>query len=696
MTIETLQKERDVLVSEIGGREGVQEGAILASQKALAQAAQSVADAALARKEEAEASFNLIDAQVKSHLAERLEDFLPQSVASSEISAVKGELLLSKIAMKSSLSLSSVFDLFAREKDRASSVLAVTSFTVEGPDKLSLSRGLIQKIRLMLHQTKFSRLAIDISSECIRLLSASQWPSLLSSDASIDLGTFVAHTVPSLDSSISEQLLLLKKEGCLSPHQSNLNVLTQALATTQAAVKKITNEAGIQLVPESWSPPSLEASKSISMAKFYCQGILAVISTIIADDNDKAQHGALMLHSLMERVDKLCSEISLVSSNFSGADLTNESVIDSVTSNARDISIITFELFLSMETLCSSQEISTSQLPELNAKVLSTSNAIAKISAYFRTNQMEGEGQIPLLSPESTDPWVSVVQAATKALRVSGESDLNYEVRGRTLEEQLSLAVENDAKLSIADAKIKNLEKNLSTRSKEVLIQNTRLQELETLLVQSGSLSSPRPPDISIVPSAEASELKEEIKVLNETMEVLLSQVDEYEREIRTLKDKNSRGSRNVLNSAKKGPSLDTDFSLSSLGIGSPQKTRQDLGSSNPSLEAALFWPALRSALSDASMWKSKCVSDKFRQLPPISGTAFNSNSDLLNQQRLLSLACADVRLAKASIGIIKLDDSISLPRLMLTAGRWRTATAIRRLESVTETARFVVAAKVA
>jgi len=141
---------------------------------------------------------------------------------------------------------------------------------------------------------------------------------------------------------------------------------------------------------------------------------------------------------------------------------------------------------------------------------------------------------------------------------------------------------------------------------------------------------------------------------------------------------------------------LDTDFSLSSLSIGSPQKLRQDSGSTNLSLEAALFRPALRNALSDASMWKSKSVSDRLRQLPPISGTSTRSNADILNQQRLLSLACANARLAKANIDIIKLDDTKSSPRSLLIHERRRSVIAILRLESVTESSRIAVAARVA
>lgn len=698
LTIETLQKERGILIAEIGGREGAQEGAILVSQKALSQAAQSVAEASLARKKEAEVSFNLIDAQVKSHLAERLEDFLPQSVASSEISAVKGELLLSKIAMKASLSLSSVYDIFERTKNQASIVLEAISSALEVPVKLLISRGLSQRIGVIFHETKFSHLAIEVSAECVRLLTAGQWPLLLSSDASVDLGTLVAHTVPLLDSSISEQLLLLKKEGCLSPHQSNLNILTQALSTTQAAVKDATNEDSSPLVPHTWFPPSLEASKSISTAKFYCRGTLAALSAIIIDENDKTQTGALMLNSLVKKVETLCIEVSAASSTFSGVDFTDNAIVESATSMSRDLRTASFDFFSAVEALCNSQEIHSSQLPELDAKVVSTSTRVAKLSAFFRTNQIEADGQsqTALLSPESTDPWVNVIEAATKVQRARGESDLNYRVRGRSLEEQLSIAVENDAKLSIADAKIKSLEKNLATRSKEISIQNSRLQELETVLAQSRSIESPKRPETFTAPSEEFSEFKEEIRVLNEAMEVMQSQVEEYEREIRSLKDQKSRGSRNAPNSARKGPSLDTDFSLSSLGIGSPQKIRQESGSFNLSLEAALFRPALRNAISDASMWKSKAVSDKLRQLPPISRTSTRNIAYITNQRQLLSLASANVRLVRATIGIVKLDDTQSSARLFLQGERRRAATAIQRLESATESTRIVIAARVA
>jgi len=68
---------------------------------------------------------------------------------------------------------------------------------------------------------------------------------------------------------------------------------------------------------------------------------------------------------------------------------------------------------------------------------------------------------------------------------------------------------------------------------------------------------------------------------------------------------------------------LDADFSLSKLGLGSPQQHKQlqqqDLFSARMlSLEASLFRPALRLARSDASMWKSRVIDDVLFKLPPL------------------------------------------------------------------------------
>ena len=48
-------------------------------------------------------------------------------------------------------------------------------------EKISITSNISQQVGTMVHQTKFTQLVIDTSSECLRLLSDSQWPEVLSS-----------------------------------------------------------------------------------------------------------------------------------------------------------------------------------------------------------------------------------------------------------------------------------------------------------------------------------------------------------------------------------------------------------------------------------------------------------------------------------------------------------------------------------
>ncbi len=683
-TIETLQKEKESLLTDLGGREGVKKDALVASQKALAQAAQSVADAAAARKKEATASFHLIDAQVKSHLAERLEDFLPQNIASTEISAVKGELLLSKIAMKASLSLSSVSDIFERSLKKTRNLLDDVENGSADAENLVISGTVAQQIGIVLHETKFTQLAIDLSTDCIRLLSVGQWPDLISSSASVDLGMFILHSVSVLDSAISEQLMLLKREGCLSPHQSNLNILTQAMTSTRATLMDAVDDDGNQIIPLHWSPPCLDAFKSVSSSKFQCLGSAAIISSVVSfvakTSSDSCTN---IIFSLAAKMDKLCKDLLTASNSLTGVDVIDNEIVKDVSAIASSIHNASSNLFASTEAAFTSHEVESERLVDLDTCVDVVTLSVTKLIAVLRNHKVEGVHS-NCLSPETTDPWAGVIEISRK---VGEADDLNYVVRGRNLEDQLVVAVENDAKLAIAESKVKSLEKNLATRSKEIAIQNSRLLELESLLAQTNiEPNSPQKPPMQV---EEVNELKEEIRVLNEAMEVMQSQVEEYEKEIRSLKDQKLK-SRRAPGPTRKSASLDGDYSLSNLGIGSPQKIQrgQESAAKSLSLDSALFRPALRSALSDASMWKSKVIAEKLLELPPLPTISTQNHSDLVNKRNQLSLACANLRHNKAAIEIIKLSESnrsgVQLPiRSQIISEREKTRNALERLQNI-------------
>ena len=264
--------------------------------------------AAYARKKEAEASFHYVDAQYFSYLSERLESLLPQSgsveegmsggggfgVARMEVMGVKGELTLGKVAVKASLGLRGIGDLFGDVIDKAKALITITTITTDptitSMQSIPISESLSQNILTVTHQTNFAQLAIRLSSECVRRLALGQWPDVMTSDASLDFGSSAIHSLGALDIAISELLFTLKDEGSLSPHRSNLSILGQALVSSKLALSISCSDGGNGgndggKKAAEWSPPGLALFEKISSAKFYCLGAGSLLASMVADED---------------------------------------------------------------------------------------------------------------------------------------------------------------------------------------------------------------------------------------------------------------------------------------------------------------------------------------------------------------------------------------------------------------------------
>jgi hypothetical protein len=154
-------------------------------------------------------------------------------------------------------------------------------------------------------------------------------------------------------------------------------------------------------------------------------------------------------------------------------------------------------------------------------------------------------------------------------------------------------------------------------------MQNARLSELEKLLAKTNAQPSARIKSSDMSSSAENQGLKQEIRVLTEAMDVLHRQVEDYESEIRFLKDSKSpsarvrsRTPRRTFTADLRERSGSTD-SLPGLAVGD--------GSSG-AFEAALFRPALQAARRDAAQWKAKAAISTLLDLPPLHASTFSSN----------------------------------------------------------------------
>lgn len=720
---EKLHEEKNALLALQQGGEGMKNHVVAASQKALTQAAQLVSAAAKARKQQAEASFHLVNAQINRYLSDRLDSFLPKAVASSEISSVKGELSLAKVSMKASLSLTGVADIFENIIQNATNMIESTVIERKTMEIIPVSDMLSQEFENIIHQTKFSQLTIKVSSECLKILAMGQWPDLVTNNMSVDLGNTIIHSIAPLDAAISEPLFILNEEGTLSQHRFNLNILAEAHKTFYVALSSATNVDGEVILLPDWNPPSLTAFEDFSSAKFFCYGAGSLLASIIKDvaykDSNLISTSASsqigkgdVIADVLIKIDQMNTDIMKASEQLTGLNVMDSKVVDDFGKASSEWKKLSEELFSLIEGLCSNKEIMVSEIAACESICEASNSCVAKLASLLRLSKVvQEEGmQMHPLSPETVDPWGGIIKIVQKVRITDGDSeDLNYILRARSIEEEISTAVSQIPKLSVAEASIISLKKTLATRLKEVSMQNSRLSELEKVLsTQTSIVPSPRPVPTSSTSSEEAHSLKEEIRVLTEAMEVLDTTVNEYEREIRLLKEQQKPkavGKRGMQSTPRKTLSLGTDFSLAKLGLGSPQKPQQASATELLSLEASLFRPALRSARSDASMWKSKAVKDDLLKLPQLRISPQNANNfEVLNSRKKLILANAEVRRVKATVTILDLSkiknknldsQTVSIfeaqSKLQILNEKLKASSAMNRLEEASNNARQVL-----
>jgi len=322
------------------------------------------------------------------------------------------------------------------------------------------------------------------------------------------------------------------------------------------------------------------------------------------------------------------------------------------------------ELLSAAKEVLSGGPIDAAKIEECNFAAEKAMKCVARLSSILRSNrvtELEGRNCHPL-SPESEDPWGETARLVRSVLRSVGtgdEDDLNHIARARVVERRLSDAIDGETQLSIAKARVVSLEKSLSSRSKEIGLQNARLSELEQLLAQTmdhQTTTASRSPDKKAKLAKEVDTLKEENRVLNEAMETLHAQVDEYEREIKALK---AVGRAAAPPSARKPPRKSASFGgelhSSVLGEFAPAGPLVSAPKAL-ALEAALFRPALSAARTEAMAWKAKAVGNTMASLRPLSVSKPGRKTHECAEA--LSLAEAKLRSTRATFSVVDLSKS--------------------------------------
>eukprot|EP00984_Skeletonema_dohrnii_P002936 scaffold1004_cov120-Skeletonema_dohrnii-CCMP3373.AAC.2 len=701
-SISNLKQEKAALMTLTEGNQGEKSQLLAASKKALAQAAQLAVDAAEARKRDADAVFDRLTARSATYLSERLESFLPSGLVSAELAAVKGEMNLAKVADKASVSLGTVEEIFNQAIERGTAGLSEFNVVEEGSSAV-LSDASTQQIAVMLHQSEFANIAVEAASDILRLMAAGQWPEFLSQDLSADLGSIMVHSMAPLDLSLTEQLKLLKEEGILSPLRSSLTDLNQSVLNAKVALQGATDESGKAVIPEDWNPPGWEALKSLSAGRFACLGAAAVISSAVLpiDDADSEPPAATLprLSAALEKAKSSCTTILDVCKKLSTLKLEDGEVLDSLCSLSNQYRSKCSALMECIKTAFGDKTVSSNNVDACSSILDEILSLIGQLSALLRKVDLSASGQSTFhcLSPEFGDSWGGVTEIVAQVRAVDGDpEDINYLVRARAIEQQLADAITNEPKLLIATTKIASLDKSLSSRSKEISIQNARISELESLIskVPTNSMS-PMKTSTTVATPIDTQEIKEEVRVLKEALSVMEQQAEEYENQIRLLKDKNPKARSRMRQSVTPKKSIDFEATIGQLGTGSKSAgtSSRDALLETISLETALFRPALTSVTQSATYWKAKAMESALSKLTPLN-VATKTTSPVpssINQKRdewshsadEMDLARNELRLAKATFGIVDLSKSNESARVQLSKERRKEMAAAARLHSV-------------
>ena len=709
---ETLKQEKSALLELHQGGEGEKSDLVSASQKALARAAQLVQDAAEMRKREAQAAIDRIDSQVRLHLSERLESMLPSSVAASEVASIKGELLLSKVVGKSSLSLDGIARSFAKtirvkswewrsnNNDNTNSEEKDDEDVVE-EKVLSLSDEQQQMAATMIHQSEVAHVAIDVSGDLLWLLSAGQWPELLSTEASSELGAIMGHSMNDLDIVLGNVLNTLKEEGVLSPHQSNIGAFRQTVVTTMQTLRSHIEQDGVTLLPMDWKPPALKLFRNASRAKYSSLGCYAAVACILnagsaiktIDDTAKSQELIAVLKPLLRKLDQAASEAAKSCLRLAKLDVLDETIVSSLSEAADIWRASSDDLLGNVYNMLLSAEGLT---PESIGACEAATDEVVRVVSHFATvlrsaNLTDADdNKFHPFSPEIADVWEGVTMLARAIRSKDGdEEDVNYLIRTRTIANNLEDAVESVPELSLAKAKMSSLEKSLSLRSKENSMQNARLTDLEKMLARSNAQPSSRLV-ASQVSSDEAKSLKQENRYLSEAMDVLHKQVEEYENEIRARDSKTPAKTRSRPRMSFTPDSRDSSRSSENL------RDLADEGNMS-AFEAALFRPALQAARKDAAQWKTNATINTLLELPPLNVSMhpsyggeekFAEEDDPLFQ---LSSALSTYQRETASVRLVDITKSSKQsksPRMQLHDMMMRKAAASEEVDKAAAAAR--------
>ncbi|GMH60843.1 hypothetical protein TrRE_jg13633 [Triparma retinervis] len=291
------------------------------------------------------------------------------------------------------------------------------------------------------------------------------------------------------------------------------------------------------------------------------------------------------------------------------------------------------------------------------------------------------EGLHPLL-PSNLDAFTSCVKYVDSAS--SGDGDNAWARRREKVKARILEGDRCRTELGAVALELEDTKKALKGKEKEAVLLGKKISQLEGLLTSDVGAAAEEGKDTETT-----EKLRKEIAMLTEAMEVLHTQVDEYESEIRSMKG--GRGRERSPKKGKGGASAGAD------------------GDRDATARAAdATRPALRAAARDARNWRCKAIRSMAATIKPLgrrgrrTGVAQPQGGDVLEARRaegeggrnvreLLVKACCDARVAKAKFRVIEVGKGRKTAAEMVGEAERECREANKRIEEAVEECRWAL-----
>lgn len=429
----------------VEGGEGEKSELIVASQKALAQAAAFVDNASKMKKMEASAMINNLVTESRGLLAERFEELLPETFEDN-VAETKLEILLSSISSKAFASVKYIKDIFTTTSERGEHDSGDNTNS-----KVSLSN--------MLHHSKLALVASKIGFKAQTILIEI----LTANDAEGNarrtlLAKQAQQTLKESDNCLRVALQMLLEDGLIEPH---LTSVEQSLGR----IESIDLSDGVDLLP-GWKWTEFAALIDVSL-----RGSVAIVSSAESNEAEKFSVLLVKLKDALSFSCKLtagvlpaekCKEISEIQSLGEKilSTLTTVMVGDVVDNDAvKEMENMVDSIFAQLKDLCQ-----FSLLPAVDGSA----------SGNYLTSFVGNDDY----------SWEKVIKCIQNFYQ---DQELSFQLRADEVRERIAKAIESEANLDDYKNKLDETRKTLAARSVELSMQNKRIFELDKLLKQSSS-----------------------------------------------------------------------------------------------------------------------------------------------------------------------------------------------------------------